>query len=101
MKDIKEVQESKESLFDENASGIFSKEEFIHLKVLENKRKELLELEVTKWRLKNWATWLAEGDNNTHLFHKDATFWKKFNTIWELEREDGTKILTFKFTFIF
>jgi hypothetical protein len=46
--------------------------------------------------LKSQAIWLSEGDNNTKFFNKYAAFRKNFNTIWELEGADGSKVSSFK-----
>jgi hypothetical protein len=72
------VEVNLDTLFYQNSSGVFSEEEFKQLKDLENKKRVLLELEETKWRLKSQAIWLLEGDNNTKLFHKYVSFRKKF-----------------------
>jgi hypothetical protein len=82
-KDLEDVEVSLETLLDQNSSSVFSEEKFKQLKDLEYKKTVLLKLEETKWRLENQAIWTSKGDNNTKSFHKYATFWKTFNTIWE------------------
>jgi len=55
-----------------------------------------LDLEDIKWRLKSQSIWILDEDNNTNFFHKYVAYHKNFNTIWELEREDGIKVSSFQ-----
>jgi hypothetical protein len=63
-------------LFDNNVAGTFPEDELNDLKALEIKRKELLEKEEVRWRLKSKATWILEGDNNTIFFHNFINYRK-------------------------
>ena len=55
----------------------------------------LLEREET-WRMKNMATWLACGDDNTKFFHAYSRGRKAANTVWILLDEHGTIHDTFE-----
>jgi hypothetical protein len=81
-KELREVEEDISKMFENNDSGIFS-EELQNLKRLEGIKKGLLEKEEAKWKLKNRAIWLAEGDENTKFFQNYARHRKNTNTIWE------------------
>lgn len=41
------------------------------------------------WRQRSRATYIREGDKNTDLFHRQATWRKKQNTITKLMKENG------------
>jgi len=81
-KELREVEEDISKMFENNDGGIFS-EELQNLKRLEGIKKGLLEKEEAKWKLKNRAIWLAEGDENTKFFQNYARHRKNTNTIWE------------------
>jgi hypothetical protein len=38
------------------------------MEVLEEHKCHLLAIEENKWKLKRWAIWLEEGENNTNGF---------------------------------
>jgi hypothetical protein len=67
-----------------------------HLTSLGNKKKKLLSKEEVEWRVKNRATWLDEGDNNTIFSHNYANFKKNVNTIWEIDLPNGLMVKYFK-----
>jgi hypothetical protein len=50
---MKDVEEAIEVLFDQNSSGVFSKEELHTTIGLGEEKEVLLDLEETKWRLKS------------------------------------------------
>jgi hypothetical protein len=52
-KDLKDVEEELQVIFDHNYNGVFSKVEDLRLKNLEGKKKTLLELDEADWRLKS------------------------------------------------
>lgn len=81
-----------EGLFDNNEARMFSEEEFNSLKELDGKKKDLLTKEEIEWRLKSRATWLSEGDRDTKFFHKYTSHRRNINTIWEIKRQDGSRV---------
>jgi hypothetical protein len=64
-KELKEVEDGINALFENNDASIFSDEEAYSLKELEGKKKDILDREEATWRLKSRALWIKEGDNNT------------------------------------
>jgi hypothetical protein len=65
---------------------------------LEDKQRKLLLEKKKEWRLKSQALWLQAGDDNTKNFHGYANYKKNINSIWKIEREDGTWEINFKET---
>jgi len=43
------------------------------------------------WKLKSREIWLESGDLNMKYFHNFLNSTKKQNTIWEVQRDDGSK----------
>lgn len=66
------------------------------LKCLGNRKRELLRIEESTWRLKSRALWLAEGDRNTKFFHKCASERRSKNAIWRIKSADGSIVYSSK-----
>jgi hypothetical protein len=49
-------------LYEQNSNGVFTGEEKVQLKSLEDNKRKLLDWEDSKWRMKNQALWLAQED---------------------------------------
>jgi hypothetical protein len=56
---------------------------------LGSKVKRQLANREANWRLKSWAIWLENGDENMTFFQQYADHRKKQNTIWEMKDEQG------------
>jgi len=81
----------------EESEGILSSQEQKNkLAALLQKRAQVLKDREESWRLRSRAVWLKAGDENTKFFHRHANGRKKINTIWELKKEDGTPVKTFR-----
>jgi hypothetical protein len=55
-----------------------------------------LAIEETTWRLKSWPFGSRRGTIIQSFFTILLSHRKAFNTIWELDGQDGTKIRSFK-----
>jgi hypothetical protein len=51
---------------------------------------ELENREETMWRQRSRVQWLAEGDRNTHFFHRRASARKQKNKVTQLTKPDGS-----------
>jgi hypothetical protein len=49
-----------------------------------------------EWRLKSRALWLQVGDENTKFFHRYANCRKNINSVWKIDKGDGTWATNFK-----
>ena len=52
----------------------------------------ILNIEEVTWRHKRWATWLAEGYQNSKIFHSYANQRRVRNSIWEITDADGNVV---------
>lgn len=60
------------------------------LKTLADREKEILNIEETSWKLKSRNRWLKDGDRNSNFFHKCASDRRSRNTIWRIQKDDGS-----------
>ena len=60
---------------------------------IEKRKLEILKIEEVAWKLKSTTQWLKEGDLNTKCFHRSANCRKNKNSIWKIERVDGSKAI--------
>lgn len=82
---------------EEDSEGILtSQEQKDKLVDLLHKRAQILKEREECQRLRSRAIWLKEGDDKTKFFHRHANGRKAINTIWELKKEDGTTVNTFR-----
>ena len=92
---LKKVEAQIMEMYENNREGVFNSLELHELKKLEAMKESLLLQEENKWRLKSRALWLAEGDQNTKLFHSYASQRKNINTIQEVKNTRGNIAKTF------
>jgi len=52
----------------------------------------LLAQEEVEWRLKNRATWLIKGNQNTKFFQNYMKHQKNIKKTWEIRKKDGRKL---------
>jgi hypothetical protein len=62
-----------------------------NLKMLEQKKRNILVDKEEVWRMKRKGLLLSKGDENTKFFHNIANYRKNNLTIWGIQRNDGTK----------
>jgi hypothetical protein len=68
-----------------------SVELLIRLRSLEEAHHSFLDREEHTWHLKSRALWINNHkENNSKFFHYFANYHRNVNTIWEIERPDGT-----------
>ena len=65
-------------------------ESYVILGQLGNRKRGILGIEETTWKLKSRVCWLKEGDLNTKFFHKYAFERRNRNAIWRIKRDDGS-----------
>jgi hypothetical protein len=93
---LREVEEALEVLYNSEGFGYLSEEHKIEVKSLEDKRRIILLEKEKEWRLKSRALWLQVGDENTKFFHRYANCRKNINSIWKIDKGDGTWATNFK-----
>ena len=72
--------------------GTLSKEEITLLENLEGRKRSILLKEEELWKLKSSALWLQQGDCNSKLFYKYASYRKNVNTIWDIDSRNGATV---------
>lgn len=75
--------------------GIFSEEEVAEFKLLEAEKNGILAWEEAKWRQKNRAILLQQGDENTNIFHNYNKMRKSHNSIWDIGNSNGNLVSKF------
>ena len=93
---LKKVEAKIIEMYENNREGVFSRLELEELEKLEAMKESLLLQEEKKWRLNSRALWLAEGDQNTKVFHSYASQRKNINTIQEVKNTRGNITKTFE-----
>jgi hypothetical protein len=92
--DLNSIDHQINVLFEKYPSQIFEQEDLDLLKLLSQRKVEILSIEEATWRLRSRAIWIEKGDKNTKFFHKFASQRSSHNTIWDLSDEDGNLIST-------
>lgn len=88
-KSLAEVETKLDLLYNQEG-GYLSEESRVKLKDLEFLRRKLPDEKKEVWRLKSQALWFEKGDENTKKIHLFANHRKNSNTMWKVEKADGT-----------
>ncbi len=67
-----------------------NEDNFKAVEALSSRLEELIQRDEIMWRQRSRALWLEEGDNNTKFFHARASQRRKYNSVRQLKKEDGT-----------
>jgi hypothetical protein len=72
-----------ETLYNSEGFGYLNEAHKMEVKLLEEKKRNLLLEKEKEWRIKSKAIWLQQGDENTKLFHRYANRRKNINSCLE------------------
>jgi hypothetical protein len=91
------VEEALEVLYNSDGFGYLNEDHRnLEVKLLEDKKRNILLEKEKEWRLKSRALWLQAGDENTKFFHRYANCRKNINLVWKIDKGDGRWETNFK-----
>jgi hypothetical protein len=88
-----QIEQTLESMFSQNVSGIFSTQERLVIQELEQKKSNILKKEAKTYRQKSRVVWLPRRDANIRFFHQYADYRRVTNTVWEMINENSENIM--------
>jgi hypothetical protein len=83
-------------IYQDNEFGFSLEASRENLRNLEARRRKIMEYQEATWRLKSRAIWLANGDENTKLFHAFSKGLKVVNIIWSLKDQEDRLVTPLK-----
>jgi len=79
------VEESLALHYNSEGFGYLIEEKKLEAKLLEDKKRQILQEKEKEWRLKSITLCFQVGDDNNKFFHRYENHRKNINSIWKIE----------------